>query len=140
MGNHHDLQSFLCLFRTLKMEKPRFHEDVSRGACVYSVSYHNNMNNHQLAAFMSFSMCINLSFYQTGSFSHQNQWLKYKLLNLTHLSHLIIQLISTFTFSLETANIIIIFFTPRWKYWQVSPVLSPQMRSRRAGILETAFW
>ena len=30
-------------------------------------------------------MCRNLIFYQTVSFSHQNQWLKYKLLNLTHL-------------------------------------------------------
>ena len=84
-GNHHDLQSFLCSFRTLKMEKQRCREDVSKVSCVHSVSYHDNMNNHQLAAFMSFSMCINLSFYETGSFSHQNQWLKYKLLNLTHL-------------------------------------------------------
>ena len=47
------LQSFLYSFRTVKMEKPRCHEYVSKASCVYSVSFHINMENHQLAPFMS---------------------------------------------------------------------------------------
>ena len=36
-----------------KATLPR-NEDVSKVSCVYSISHHNNMNNHHLAAFISF--------------------------------------------------------------------------------------